>query len=39
MQIDNIEPLLTKDDSKKMELLAGLVKKHVAVEQIAHVKP
>jgi len=39
MQIDNIEPLLTKGDTEKMELLEQLVKKHVAVEEIARVQP
>jgi len=32
--IDDLEPLLTKDDSEKVELLGRLVKEHVAVEEI-----
>lgn len=38
MQVDNIDPLLTKDDAEKIELLEQLIKKHVAVEEIAHIQ-
>lgn len=33
-QIDNIEPLLGKDDSKKIELLANLVKNNLDLKEI-----
>jgi hypothetical protein len=38
MQVDNIDPLLTKDDAEKIELLEHLINKHVAVEEIAHIQ-
>jgi uncharacterized protein len=34
-QIEGMEPLLTKDDSEKVELLAQLVKKHVNLQDFA----
>ncbi len=36
-QIDDIEPLLTKYDTKKIELLEGLVKEYVNIEKITDV--
>jgi uncharacterized protein len=34
-QIENLEPLLTKDDSEKVELLKRLIQKHVNIQEIA----
>ncbi len=34
MQVDNLEPLLTKEDSEKVEILAQLVKDHVDLTTI-----
>jgi hypothetical protein len=33
-QIANLQPLLTKDDSRKIELLEQLVKEHVRIEEV-----
>jgi BioD-like phosphotransacetylase family protein len=33
-QIENIDPLMTKDDSRKMELITQLVKEHVSLSDI-----
>jgi len=35
LQIDSLEPLLTKDDIEKVELLKQRVKKHVKLNEIA----
>ncbi len=34
MQVEHIEPLLTKDDDEKIDLLTQLVKKHVNLKEI-----
>jgi BioD-like phosphotransacetylase family protein len=33
-QIDSLEPLLAKDDVEKIDLLKGLVKKHVNLNEM-----
>jgi len=33
-QIEGLEPLLTKDDSEKVELLKGLIQKHINIKEI-----
>jgi BioD-like phosphotransacetylase family protein len=33
-QIDNLQPLLTKDDTKKIDLLGQLIEKHVNLDKI-----
>jgi BioD-like phosphotransacetylase family protein len=38
MQVDNIDPLLTKDDAERIELLEQLIDRHVAVEEIARIQ-
>jgi BioD-like phosphotransacetylase family protein len=38
MQVDNIDPLLTKDDAERIELLEQLINRHVAVEEIARIQ-
>jgi BioD-like phosphotransacetylase family protein len=33
-QIESLEPLLTKDDSEKVELLKGLIQRHINIQEI-----
>lgn len=34
-QIESLEPLLTRDDGEKVELLKQLILKHVNIQEIA----